>query len=101
MIAFLSIVVLGFFLGMRHDTDPDHVIAVTTIVSRHRGVRHAAVIGARWGVGHTPTIQVVGGGIILCGWVIPARLGLSIELPVGFVDPARNLELYWHPGMDH
>ena len=77
MIAFLSIVVLGFFLGMRHDTDPDHVIAVTTIVSRHRGVRHAAVIGARWGVGHTPTIQV--------GWVIPARLGLSIELPVGFM----------------
>jgi high-affinity nickel permease len=34
MISFLSIIAIGFFLGMRHATDPDHVIAVTTIVSR-------------------------------------------------------------------
>jgi high-affinity nickel permease len=38
MITLLSIIVLGFFLGMRHATDPDHVIAVTTIVSRQKGI---------------------------------------------------------------
>lgn len=75
--------VLGFFLGMRHATDPDHVIAVTTIVTRHRTTGGAAMIGALWGVGHTLTILVVGGGIILLGWVIPPRVGLSLELSVG------------------
>src|SRR4029453_19046307 len=79
----LAVCVLGFFLGMRHATDPDHVIAVTTIVSRHRSTAGAAMIGALWGVGHTLTILVVGAGIILLGWVIPPRVGLSLELSVG------------------
>jgi high-affinity nickel permease len=85
LISLLSIVTLGFFLGMRHATDPDHVIAITTIVARHRKVSHAAVIGALWGLGHTLTILIVGGGIILLGWVIPARLGLSMEFSVGLM----------------
>ena len=78
-----AVCLLGFFLGMRHATDPDHVIAVSTIVSRYRATAGAAVIGALWGVGHTLTIIVVGAGIILLGWVIPPRLGLSLELSVG------------------
>jgi ABC-type nickel/cobalt efflux system permease component RcnA len=85
MITLLSIIALGFFLGMRHAMDPDHVIAVTTIVSRQRSIRHAAVIGALWGVGHTITILVVGSAIILFGIVIPARVGLTMELSVGLM----------------
>jgi len=85
MIPLLSIIALGFFLGMRHATDPDHVIAVTTIVSRQRSIRHAAVIGALWGVGHTITILLVGSAIILFGIVIPARVGLTMELSVGIM----------------
>jgi ABC-type nickel/cobalt efflux system permease component RcnA len=85
MIGLLSIVALGFFLGMRHATDPDHVIAVTTIVARYRKIGHAAVIGALWGVGHTLTILLVGSGIILFGWVIPTRVGLSMEFSVGLM----------------
>jgi sulfite exporter TauE/SafE len=83
MTSLLAVTALGFFLGMRHATDPDHVIAITTIVSRHRTAGGAAAIGALWGVGHTLTIMVVGAGIILLGWVIPARIGLSLELSVG------------------
>ena len=85
MITVLSIIALGFFLGMRHATDPDHVIAVTTIVSRQRSIRHAAVIGALWGVGHTITILAVGSAIILFGLVIPPRVGLTMELSVGLM----------------
>lgn len=81
----LSIVALGFFLGMRHATDPDHVIAVTTIVARQRKAGSAAWIGALWGLGHTLTILVVGGGIILFRWVIPPRVGLSMEFSVGLM----------------
>ena len=85
MITLLSITMLGFVLGMRHAIDPDHVVAVTTIVSRERTVFHAAAIGALWGVGHTFTILLVGSAIILFRIHIPPRLGLSMELSVGFM----------------
>ena len=79
MLNLLSIVVIGFFLGMRHATDPDHVIAVSTIVTRQRSTRRAVVIGMLWGLGHTATIFAVGAAIILFNVVIPSRLGLSME----------------------
>jgi high-affinity nickel permease len=85
MVTLLSIIALGFFLGMRHATDPDHVIAVTTIVSRQKSIRHAALIGVLWGLGHTITILVVGSAIILFGLVIPPRVGLTMELSVGLM----------------
>jgi ABC-type nickel/cobalt efflux system permease component RcnA len=83
MTSLLAVTILGFFLGMRHAADPDHVIAVTTIVTRHGSPARAAVIGVLWGIGHTLTILVVGAGIVLMGWVIPPRVGLSLELSVG------------------
>ena len=82
LVSFAGIVLLGLFLGMRHSTDPDHVVAVSTIVSRERSVRHAALIGVLWGVGHTLTISLVGSAIILFGMVIPPRIGLSMEFSV-------------------
>src|SRR3981081_734250 len=85
MITLLSIMTLGFFLGMRHATDPDHVIAVTTIVSRQRSIRQAALIGILWGLGHTITILVVGSVIMLFGLVIPPKVGLTMELSVGLM----------------
>ena len=85
MITLVSILALGFFLGMRHATDPDHVIAVTTILSRQRSIRQAALIGALWGLGHTITIFAVGSAIILFGLVIPARVGLTMEFSVGLM----------------
>lgn len=78
----LAILALGFFLGMRHATDSDHVVAITTIVSRERTPRAALWIGALWGLGHSVTILLVGGAIVLCGWVIPPRIGLSMEMSV-------------------
>jgi hypothetical protein len=78
----LSMAFLGFLLGMRHATDPDHVVAVTTIVSRERRVARAGGIGILWGVGHTVTILLVGGGILLFHVVIPPRIGLAMEFSV-------------------
>jgi high-affinity nickel permease len=85
MVSLLSVIALGFFLGMRHATDPDHVIAVSTIVSRQANVRRAALVGTFWGVGHTLTIFVVGTLIIVFDLVIPPRVGLSMELSVGLM----------------
>src|SRR5215813_14203697 len=85
MDSILAIVALGFVLGMRHATDPDHVIAVSTIVSRERSIVKAGLIGALWGVGHTVTILIVGAAIILLGVAIPTRLGLTMEFSVGLM----------------
>jgi high-affinity nickel permease len=85
MISGLAILVIGFFLGMRHATDPDHVIAVSTIVSRERSLSRAAWIGAIWGLGHTVTIVLVGAAIILFNLAIPPRVGLTMEFAVALM----------------
>jgi high-affinity nickel permease len=85
MMSLIAILGFGFLLGMRHATDPDHVIAVSTIVSRGRSIVKAGLIGALWGVGHTVTILIVGAAIILLGIAIPTRLGLTMEFSVGLM----------------
>src|SRR3954464_293020 len=83
--ALLSVLLLGFLLGMRHATDPDHVVAVTTIVSQQRSLARAARTGVLWGIGHTGTILLAGGAIIVLKLQvdsIPARVGLSLEFAV-------------------
>jgi high-affinity nickel-transport protein len=77
--------ILGFLLGMRHATDPDHVVAVTTIVAREKRVWASAIIGAWWGLGHTVTIFAVGGALIAFHLVIPPRLGLAMESAVALM----------------
>ncbi len=78
----LPLLVVGLFLGMRHATDADHVVAITTITSRERTLRGAAMIGAVWGVGHTATVLLVGSAIAVFGLVVPRRVGLSMEMSV-------------------
>ena len=80
-----SILALGFFLGMRHATDSDHVVAVTTIVSQRRKVGSAALTGIFWGIGHSITLLVVGTAIVLFGVAVPERLGMSLEFCVALM----------------
>lgn len=70
---------------MRHAMDPDHVVAVATIVSRERSLWSAGLIGGMWGVGHTVTVAVVGGAIIVFDVVIPPRVGLAMEFAVALM----------------
>ncbi len=81
----LPVIVLGFALGMLHATDADHVIAVSTIVSRQRSVGGAARIGLLWGVGHTLTVFAVGTAIIVFNLAVPARLERAMEFCVALM----------------
>jgi high-affinity nickel-transport protein len=81
----LGIALLGLLMGMRHATDPDHVIAVTTIVSRERHLTAASRVGIVWGIGHTLTVLAVGAAIIVFKIAIPIRLGLAMEFAVAVV----------------
>jgi high-affinity nickel-transport protein len=83
--ALLTVLALGFVLGMRHATDADHVAAVTTIVSQQRSLAGAARTGVLWGIGHTATILLVGGAIVALKVrlsAIPPRIGLALEFAV-------------------
>ena len=82
MISALWLVAAGFFLGVRHATDADHVVAITAIVSREMTIRGAVWVGALWGIGHTLTVSLFGGAIILFGIVIPDRVGMAMEFVV-------------------
>lgn len=81
----LAVAALGFFLGMRHATDADHVVAVSTIVARQKRFGTAWLLGAFWGLGHTITIFLVGAAIILAKVEIPPRIGLSMEFAVSLM----------------
>jgi hypothetical protein len=82
----LTALVLAAVLGLRHATDPDHVLAVTALVAGDRGdVRAGARIGASWGVGHAAVLVLVGLPLIALGAASPAWLESGAEQLVGLV----------------
>jgi high-affinity nickel-transport protein len=85
MLDALAPILLGALLGLRHATDADHVVAVTTIVARQRSWLQAARIGAVWGIGHSVTLFLIGGAIIWFRLVIPPRIGLGLEFAVALM----------------
>jgi high-affinity nickel-transport protein len=76
---------LGLVLGMRHATDPDHVLAISTIVSRDPGIGRAVRIGVVWGFGHTLTVLGVGGLMLICGVTVPRRAAVTMDLIVALM----------------
>jgi hypothetical protein len=84
-VSLLFAFIASALLGIRHATDPDHIVAVSTIVSREQSIWKASSIGALWGLGHTLTIFIVGGVIILFKLAFSARLGLSMEFIVALM----------------
>jgi len=59
-----SAAVLGFVLGLRHALDPDHVVAVSTIVTGEPDWRRSSLIGSFWGLGHAVSLLTLGGVIV-------------------------------------
>src|SRR5574341_1050047 len=76
---------LGLLLGIQHALDPDHLVAVSTIVSEHKNFKWASLIGAFWGLGHTTTLFLVGLIVIGLRVSIPPRVGEGLELLVAFM----------------
>ncbi len=74
---------LGFLLGMRHALEPDHLAAVATLVTRSRSVGQLVRLAVAWGAGHTLTLALFGGTVLMLGLVLPERAALALELAVG------------------
>jgi hypothetical protein len=76
---------LGSLLGMRHALEPDHLAAVSTLVSGERSGYKAALLGACWGLGHTLALVAVGGVVVLLRAELPARVSNLFEFGVALM----------------
>lgn len=78
----MSLLLLGFVLGLKHALDADHLIAVSTIVSERRGMLSSGITGALWGIGHTAALLIVGIVIIALNVQVPQGVALATEMLV-------------------
>jgi ABC-type nickel/cobalt efflux system permease component RcnA len=74
--------VVGFLRGLQHALDPDHLVAVSAIVSEHKSLLRSSLIGTFWGLGHTAALLVVSLAIILLKPTIPESAMPWMETPV-------------------
>ncbi len=81
----ISAVLLGFVLGLQHATDPDHLVAVATIVTRERRLVAGALVGVLWGVGHTATVTLAGAVLVGLRLTISPRIQSGLELLVAAI----------------
>jgi high-affinity nickel-transport protein len=91
----MTAILLGLLLGMRHALDADHVVAVTTIVTRERSLAKAARVGAWWGLGHSATIFIVGGVIVAFRLAVAPRVALAFEFVVALMLIALGVMNLW------
>jgi hypothetical protein len=77
--------VASLLLGMRHATDADHIVAVSTIVNGEQKLLRSSRVGLMWGLGHTLTIVIAGCAIILFKIAFTPKVGLSMELCVALM----------------
>ncbi|HJQ67570.1 MAG TPA: sulfite exporter TauE/SafE family protein [Blastocatellia bacterium] len=91
---------LGFSLGLRHALDPDHLVAVTTIVSEHKSLARSSLVGTFWGLGHTASLLIIGLVVILLRSSIPDRVALWMEMCVAVMLIALGVNVLWRVARD-
>jgi len=79
----VSLLALGFLLGLKHALDADHVAAVASLAARSTSLRQTFRVAAAWGLGHASTLFVFGAGVVLMGATIPDAVARLLESLVG------------------
>jgi high-affinity nickel permease len=94
----VAVIAVAVVLGLRHASDPDHLLAVTTLVTNGRG--GATRLGLSWGLGHATSLLVLGVPIVLWKAFLPPRVEQSAEVAIGLVIAALALWLLvrWRRG---
>lgn len=99
----LSVVAVGFLLGLRHAFEPDHLAAVSTLATRQGRLRDAAGLGIAWGLGHTVSIAAVALAVMALGLRLPQRFSLIGDFVVagllvllGGTVLVRHIRGRWH-----
>ena len=81
----LVVLGLGLLLGLKHATDADHIVAVTTFVSESKSILRSCGIGVFWGIGHTLSLALAGLIVIVFKISIPKSLEVRLEFVVALM----------------
>ena len=81
----ISILFFGFFLGMRHALEADHIAAVASLSSQSKSIREGVRMGAAWGLGHTLTLFFFGSIVLFVANIMPEQIVRGIEFTVGIM----------------
>src|ERR1041385_9345550 len=73
-LSLVAVLSIGLVFGLKHATEVDHVVAISTIVSRHKNVFRSAVVGALWGAGHTVSLLIIAVIVLSLRIAIPERV---------------------------
>jgi ABC-type nickel/cobalt efflux system permease component RcnA len=99
------VLAVALLLGIRHAADPDHLVAVTTLVAttKERRARAAGRLGAFWGAGHAVTLVAFGLPVVLFHSWIPSTVQRAAEILVGAIIVVLALRVLraWHRGAFH
>ncbi len=90
---------LGFLLGLKHATDADHVVAVSTIVTEQRNAWRGLWIGASWGAGHSTPLLALGLVILLFKNLVLDRyeaIAPFLEFGVGIMLVYLGVSVVWN-----
>jgi len=90
-----SVLAFGFLIGLRHAMEADHLAAVATLATRQSSLGRTVLQGAAWGVGHTLTLGLVGGFILVLGATIPENVASRLELGVGAMLALLGADVLW------
>ena len=91
----LAVLTIGLVFGLKHATEVDHVVAISTIVSRHKNVFRSALVGALWGAGHTASLLIVGVIVLSLRVAIPERVSGWLEFGVALMIIALGVSALW------
>jgi ABC-type nickel/cobalt efflux system permease component RcnA len=80
---FITLLGLGFLLGMRHALDADHVAAVSAMLAQRPDLGRSGFIGLCWGCGHTAVLLIVGVAVLALKITIPVSVAQTFESVVG------------------
>jgi ABC-type nickel/cobalt efflux system permease component RcnA len=94
-ISVLSLLALGFVLGLKHALDADHLAAVSTIATERRSLLSSSLVGAYWGLGHTISLMIAGVLIILLHLEIGTRTSKALEFCVALMLIALGINAIW------
>lgn len=86
---------IGLVFGLKHATEVDHVVAVSTIVSQHKNVWRSAIVGAMWGAGHTASLLIVGAIVLGLRVAIPERVSGWLEFAVALMIIGLGVSALW------
>jgi len=84
-LSLLAVLSIGLVFGLKHATEVDHVVAISTIVSRHKNIFHSAFAGALWGAGHTASLLIVAVIVLTLRVAVPERVSGWLELGVALM----------------